>query len=47
MGPDPGATLVSQTNPYTIGPLALARKVRTEVSPEAVWGDAGTKFLHP
>ncbi len=30
--------------------LALSestRGVRTEVSPVAVWGDAGTKFPHP
>jgi len=44
-GTDPGLALVSQTNPYTTGPFGI--RAWTEVSPEAVWGDAGTKFSHP
>ena len=47
VGPDLGSTLVIQRNPYTTGPFASSCGARTEVSPEAVWGDAGTKFLHP
>jgi hypothetical protein len=47
MGPDPGSELVSQTNPYTTGPFGISPRSATEVSPEAVWGDAGTKFPHP
>ncbi len=47
LGPNPGSVLVSQTNPYTTGPFGIIRGARTEVSLEAIWGDVGTKFLHP
>jgi len=46
MGPNPSSTLSSQANPYAIGTFDI-RRMRTEVSPEAVWGDVGTKFSHP
>ena len=36
MDPNPGSALSSQEN-----------RARNEVSPEAVWGDVGTKFPHP
>jgi len=47
VGPNPGLTLVSQTNSYTNGPFGTAHGARIEVSPEVVWGDVGTKFPHP
>jgi len=46
-GPDPGSTLISQTNPYTIGPFGISPRSADKVSPEAVWRDAGTNFLNP
>ena len=33
--------------PTLLGLSTLARGVQTEVSPEVVWGDVGTKFLQP
>ena len=33
--------------PTLLAHLASIRGARTEVSPEAIWGDAGTKFTHP
>jgi len=46
-GPDPGSTLVSQKIHTLLVISASAYGVQTKVLPEAVWGDAGTKFPHP
>ena len=47
LGSDPGLALISQTNPYTTNLFGISHGARTEVSPKAIWGDAGTKFPHP
>jgi len=47
MGRDLDSMLISQENPYTTSTFASIHGAWTEVSPEAIWGDARTKFPHP
>ena len=37
----------NQQIPTLLALSAIANREHTEVSPEAIWGDVGTKFLHP
>ena len=48
VGPDPGSELVFPNKSLHYWRFSASiRGMQSEVSPEAVWGDAGTNFPHP